>query len=238
VAKTEGVTLDALLAANPGIDPKKLRIGQEIQVPAAGGTEAAGAATAEAMPAAPTPRAVSSIYTVKKGDTLGKIARAQGTTVTAIKKANKLSSDSIRVGQKLKIPTPTESGQRPPREAKVAKSDASASTMGDGTTHIVQAGETPEIIAKRYGVSTMALLAANGNPDPKRLKIGQKLAIPTKPGEAAPAAIAAPAVPVTPAAPAAPAEGVATDTGVSGQAVAPPAALTPSETIAPAPAGQ
>jgi LysM repeat protein len=229
VAKTEGVTLDALLAANPGIDPKKLRIGQEIQVPEAGGHEAAGAAVAGATTTPSAPKVASSIYTVKKGDTLGKIARAQGTTVTALKKANKLSSDDIRVGQKLKVPSPHESGQRPPREATMAKSDLAPaeSTMGDGTTHIVQSGETPEIIAKKYGVSTKALLAANGNPNPKKLKVGQKLVVPTKAGEAAPAA------PSMGATPAAPSEGTVTDTAVSGQAVAPPATFTPSETLAP-----
>lgn len=43
-------------------------------------------------------------YTVKKGDTLGHIARRNGTTVKAIKSANGLKSDLIRIGQKLKIP--------------------------------------------------------------------------------------------------------------------------------------
>lgn len=42
-------------------------------------------------------------YTVKKGDTLSKIAKAHGTSVTMIKKLNKLRSDRIYVGQKLKL---------------------------------------------------------------------------------------------------------------------------------------
>lgn len=42
-------------------------------------------------------------YTVKKGDTLSKIAKDHGTTVTMIKKLNKLRSDRIYVGQKLKL---------------------------------------------------------------------------------------------------------------------------------------
>lgn len=42
-------------------------------------------------------------YTVKKGDTLSKIAKNNGTTVTMIKKLNKLRSDRIYVGQKLKL---------------------------------------------------------------------------------------------------------------------------------------
>jgi len=43
-------------------------------------------------------------YTVVKGDTLFSIARRNGTTVNALKSANGLSSDVIRIGQSLRIP--------------------------------------------------------------------------------------------------------------------------------------
>ena len=42
-------------------------------------------------------------YTVRKGDNLGKIARAHGTTVAAIKRANGLKSDNLSIGQRLKL---------------------------------------------------------------------------------------------------------------------------------------
>jgi len=232
IAKAEGVNLNDLMAANPGIDPKRLRIGQEIHIPAAGGhaPEAAGAAIAGAAPPSGTVPVASGTYTVKKGDTLGKIARAQGTTVAALKKTNKLTNDTIRVGQKLKIPTPTESGQRPPRESTMAKSGASTD-IGSALTHTVEPGETPDTIAKRYGITSKALLAANGNLNPRRLKIGQKLVIPGKAGEAAPAGeVPTEAVPAL----APPMETAPTDTGVSGTAVPP---TTPAETPATVPAG-
>jgi len=44
------------------------------------------------------------IHIVEPGHTLSAIATAYGTTVSAIKKANHLKSDNIRVGQKLFIP--------------------------------------------------------------------------------------------------------------------------------------
>ncbi|MBR1808646.1 MAG: transglycosylase SLT domain-containing protein [Paludibacteraceae bacterium] len=49
------------------------------------------------------PATGSYTYTVKKGDTLGGIAKRQKTTVAKIKKWNNLKSDNIRIGQKLKI---------------------------------------------------------------------------------------------------------------------------------------
>jgi gametolysin len=43
------------------------------------------------------------IYTVKKGDTLYSIAKANNTTVTSIKQLNNLTSDTLSIGQQLKI---------------------------------------------------------------------------------------------------------------------------------------
>ena len=44
------------------------------------------------------------VHEVKSGDTLGKIASANGTTVDFLKKANGLTNDTIHPRQKLKIP--------------------------------------------------------------------------------------------------------------------------------------
>ncbi len=46
----------------------------------------------------------SGSYTVASGDTLYGIARKNGTSVNALKSANGLSSDTIRIGQRLVIP--------------------------------------------------------------------------------------------------------------------------------------
>ncbi|MBQ0057693.1 MAG: transglycosylase SLT domain-containing protein [Bacteroidales bacterium] len=58
-----------------------------------GGGTGAGGGTADA----------SGRYTVRKGDTLGAIARRNHTTVAKIKKLNNLKSDNLRIGQKLKV---------------------------------------------------------------------------------------------------------------------------------------
>jgi LysM repeat protein len=45
----------------------------------------------------------ATVYVVKSGDTLAKIAKTHGTTIKAIKSANGLDTDHIWVGQKLKL---------------------------------------------------------------------------------------------------------------------------------------
>ena len=52
----------------------------------------------------PTVTDLDALYEVKPGDTLGKVAKANGTTIEFIKRANGIKSHVIRTGQKLKIP--------------------------------------------------------------------------------------------------------------------------------------
>ncbi len=58
---------------------------------------------AEPLAPKPAPK-LNSYYVVKSGDTLSAIAGRNHTTVATIKRVNGLSSDTIRVGQRLKIP--------------------------------------------------------------------------------------------------------------------------------------
>jgi len=55
----------------------------------------------------PTVTDLDVTHDVRPGDTLGKIASANRTTIELIKKANGLNSDVIRAGQKLKVPRGT-----------------------------------------------------------------------------------------------------------------------------------
>jgi tetratricopeptide (TPR) repeat protein len=48
-----------------------------------------------------------------------------------------------------------------------------------GRTHTIRPGETPSLIAKRYGIKLETLMAANPKVDPRRLQVGQNLLIPT-----------------------------------------------------------
>lgn len=53
-----------------------------------------------------------------------------------------------------------------------------ASSAASRRQHRVQAGETPSSIARRYNVKLESLLTANPSLNPRRLQVGQSLAIP------------------------------------------------------------
>jgi LysM repeat protein len=114
MAKKYGVTMKAISEANPGVDSTRLKIGQVIKIPPP--APKSGAPTAAA-----SGESSEKVYVVKSNDNLGKIAKAHGVTVKALRAANNLKTDRITVGQKLKIPArstaPTEA--RPPTEGVI-----------------------------------------------------------------------------------------------------------------------
>jgi LysM repeat protein len=100
IAKNHGTTIKAIEAANPGVDSRKLKVGQKLNLPAPGAAPAPSLNGAAPM----ADVAGETTYIVKSGDTLTRIASRNGTTVKAIKSLNNLSTDRITVGQKLKLP--------------------------------------------------------------------------------------------------------------------------------------
>jgi LysM repeat protein len=126
IAKRCGVTLSALRAANPGVEPTRLKIGQKLTIPAGGMAPAAAVGSVSSEPG----MAGGEIYVVRSGDTLTRIAKKFGTTVKAIEAENNLSTTKIHVGQKLKIPakvpaaTPAPDLMAPPPAAYPAPAPA------------------------------------------------------------------------------------------------------------------
>lgn len=97
IAKKYGVTTRAIGDANPGVDSTRLKIGQKLTVPPPSPRIAAGATGSISNGGDHT-------YVVKSGDTLFKIAKTHNTTPKALRSANRLRTDQIKVGQKLIIP--------------------------------------------------------------------------------------------------------------------------------------
>ncbi|RKQ61803.1 murein DD-endopeptidase MepM/ murein hydrolase activator NlpD [Thermovibrio guaymasensis] len=118
-------------------------------------------------------------YRVKRGDTLGKIAKRFGTTVKELKRINRLRSSVIRVGQKLKVPVKVSSVKR--KKVDLSKK---AKFAPNGLTKVpvykyyrVKKGDSVLKIAKKLRVSPRSIIRLNHLRKPYILRPGQKLKI-------------------------------------------------------------
>lgn len=121
IANRFGLDVSEIMTINQIADKNKIRAGQKLILPGKHSVDAA-------PPPRTTPRvpvaaaAGSGSYVVQPGDCLSAIAVKHKTSVAAIKSANSLPSDMIRVGQKLTIPganSPTSSSRTPAPAAAV-----------------------------------------------------------------------------------------------------------------------
>ena len=102
-------------------------------------------------------------YTVRKGDTLGRIARRHDLSTDQLRRANQISGDLIRVGQKLHLPV-----NKTPR----------ATSKSMNRVYVVQRGDTLSGIAQANRTTVSELKAAN-NLYSDLIRIGQTLLVPT-----------------------------------------------------------
>lgn len=97
------------------------------------------------------------VYVVKKGDSLWLIAKNYNTSVDEIKRLNNLSSNTLSIGQKLKIPNAITSNE---------------------ITYTVKKGDSLWLIANRYDTTVNTIKDKNGLTS-NNLSIGQILKIPS-----------------------------------------------------------
>lgn len=103
IARKCGITPQALIAANPTMNPSFLRPGQVLVIPG-GGQSPVQPGTDNQQPSQPS-GSCTNPYTVQRGDTLNSIARKCGTTAAALQRANGIPSpDYIFPGQQIRIP--------------------------------------------------------------------------------------------------------------------------------------
>jgi LysM repeat protein len=108
IARRFGITVNALLAANPSARPNVLYVGQVLIIPGVSGAPAPtpGAPVPTTVAPAPTsaaPPPGAFTYIVQRGDNLFRLSLRFNTTVARIKQLNNLTSDIIYIGQVLII---------------------------------------------------------------------------------------------------------------------------------------
>ena len=140
-------------------------------------------------------------HRVKSGDTLGKIARMYGTSVSELCRLNGLKSTStLRIGQSIRCsagvePSSTkktttakskQSAQTTTNKTITVKADASAAAaLPQATTaaadesapiyHRIKSGDTLGAIARRYGTTVQKLCELNGITKTTVLRLGRTL---------------------------------------------------------------
>jgi membrane-bound lytic murein transglycosylase D len=121
---------------------------------------------------------------VRRGDTLGAIARRHSTDVRTLRQINNLPNDRLRAGQSLFVPAGSARGGS--GDATVAAAAAQPAKAADGhsagaaarQSHVVRSGDTLWGIARAYRIPVDRLVAANDLRPGAVLRIGQRLVIP------------------------------------------------------------
>lgn len=132
----------------------------------------------------PPPEPEYTVYIVQRGDYLAKISKKYNITINSIKRLNNMKDDTIRIGQKLKLPGKVEVGeQKVPegaiKEAPKAAKKAYAPYTGATKEYVVKSGDTLGAIAYGNGINIRQLKELN-NLESDVLKVGQKLKIPAE----------------------------------------------------------
>ena len=107
-------------------------------------------------------------HTVAQGQTLYSISKLYNTTVDEIIKFNPGSAEKLSIGQKLIIPSNSNSAPKAKGDNKNVK------------THTIQPGETLYRLSKMYDVTTDELCAANPGLSINNFRAGETIVIPSK----------------------------------------------------------
>lgn len=156
IAQRFGIPLANLLAANPGVDPARLQIGQIICVPTVAPTPTG--------PVSPCP-ANNSIHRVTSGQTFADILVLYNVSYAALSQANQsVDLSRLQTGQQLCIPPAGTRG-----------------TCGTGKgPYLMVAGDTLSTMASRFRTTVGAILMANPTLAPTDIAPGRIICLPSE----------------------------------------------------------
>jgi LysM repeat protein len=176
--KTDEIAVSAMEKASAKAAAAKEAAAEATPAPAALPVSAPVAKTQSAATApAPTPHT----YHVRAGETMAKIAGANGISAIQLADANNLKESApLHAGQVLTIP-PAKAGAVDQRKQDFLAMK-STTPRASARSYAVVKGDNPVAIARKLGVSFDQLMKLNGIDDPKKLQIGQVLKVPIKGG--------------------------------------------------------
>ncbi|KAE9371643.1 carbohydrate-binding module family 50 protein, partial [Stipitochalara longipes BDJ] len=157
IAAKLGLTVVAIEAANPGVNPNDLQIGQVIQLAQSAST-----------------------YTITAGDTFSSIAANFGISVAAIEAANPgVNPNDLQIGQQIIIPSSGDASTPTPAPQPTPVPTPAPAPVPSTGTYIIQTGDTFTSIAAKLGTTVAALEAANPTLTPTNLQIGATIIVPS-----------------------------------------------------------
>jgi len=165
IAQRYRSSVTAIAQVNRIRNVHRLREGQDLLIPLAGGYSAASSARS----VKPTSQQLPATHKVRRGETLGLIAQRYRSSVTAIAQANQIQDvHRLREGQDLLIPSA--GGNSSARSVEPTSQQLPA-------THIVRRGDSLSRIAVRYRVSIRDLLLWNNLEVDQIIHPGQRIRI-------------------------------------------------------------
>ncbi len=183
IAAKYGVSMRAIMSipSNNLRNPHKIRAGRYLMIPVG---EGRGDVVVEPRIGDPQPLQIASgdgrvrsIYRVRKGDSLSKIARRYGVSVSSLKSWNNLwGKKYIYPGQNLIVWTKAAASEgKESQWASVGPPKPGSASKAGVEVHVVQPGDTLWDISRLYGVSVRDLMNWNGIRSARRLKPGMAL---------------------------------------------------------------
>ncbi|UTW60838.1 LysM peptidoglycan-binding domain-containing protein [bacterium SCSIO 12741] len=162
ISKMYSIKIKDLLRENPQLE-EGLKVGQVIRIPVKKvDTKVSGNNT-------PTVSGADLIHEVQQGETMYKLTRKYQVTEEELQAANPELKDGLKLGMKLKIPTPT--------QGRIDTTHIAPAVEDSLVHHLVMHGETLYSLAKEYNVNIDSItLVNNGLPD--GLKVGSTIRIP------------------------------------------------------------
>ena len=107
-------------------------------------------------------------HSIRSGDTLSEIAEAYGIPLSSLLTANPGTNPlRLQIGKQLTIPSASQAAQ------------FTAQAQARARQYTVQSGDTLSQIAEQYGLGLSELMSANPGVDPKRVRVGKSLNIPS-----------------------------------------------------------
>ena len=183
IARRYGISLTEFARMNNLSPFRWLYTGQVLRVPDS--APSGQAFQGQSSPAGATNQNASGIqfYTVLAGDSLSRIARRYGISLSELARMNNLSPNRwLYTGQVLRVPGPAPEQPATPLPAPDVQAAPPQAEVNLARTqvvaHLVQPGELLSHIADRYGVPAAVLARINRLQNTNVLEVGQVLRIP------------------------------------------------------------